>query len=113
LLSAGKKLTPDLYNITVQVVKTISYSDARERLASVIEEVIATREQIVIERRGFQPVALIPADELAGLIETAHLLRSPKNAKRLLESLLRSYRGGGEKVDLDEISRAVGLHTDR
>ena len=94
-------------------MKTLSYSEARENLASLIEEVISTREQIVIERRGYEPVAMIPADELSGLIETAHLLRSPKNAKRLLEALLRSYRGGGEQMDLDEISRAVGLHTDR
>jgi len=105
-------LTEDLYRITVQVMKTLSYSEARGKLASVIEEVVSTREQIVIERRGYEPVAMIPADELSGLIETAHLLRSPKNAKRLLESLLRSYRGGGEEMDLDEISTAVGLHTD-
>lgn len=56
---------------------------------------------------------MIPADELAGLMETAHLLRSPKNAKRLLEALLRSYRGGGEEMDLDEIARAAGLPADR
>ena len=91
----------------------MSYSDAREHLASLIEEVISTREQVVIKRRGFEAVAMIPADELAGLIETAHLLRSPKNAKRLLEALLRSYRGGGEQMDLDEISRAAGLPADR
>jgi antitoxin YefM len=106
-------LTHNLYRITVQVMKTLSYSEARENLASVIEEVLSTREQIVIQRRGYEAVAMIPADELSGLIETAHLLRSPKNAKRLLEALLRSYRGGGEEMHLDEISRAVGLHTDR
>jgi antitoxin YefM len=94
-------------------MKTVSYSDAREHLASLIEEVISTREQVVIQRRGFEAVAMIPADELAGFIETAHLLRSPKNAKRLLEALLRSYRGGGDQMDLDEISRAAGLPADR
>jgi antitoxin YefM len=94
-------------------MKTVSYSDAREHLASLIEEILSTREEVVIQRRGFEPVAMIPADELAGLIETAHLLRSPKNAKRLLEALLRSYRGGGEEMALDEISRAAGLPPDR
>jgi antitoxin YefM len=94
-------------------MKTVSYSDAREHLAGLIEEVISTREEVVIQRRGFEPVAMIPADELAGLMETAHLLRSPKNAKRLLEALLRSYRGGGEEMDLDEISNAAGLPADR
>jgi antitoxin YefM len=76
-------------------MKMVSYSDAREHLASLIEEVISTRKQVVIPRRAFEAVAMIPADELAGLIETVHLLRSPKNAKRLLEALLRSYSGGG------------------
>ena len=103
----------ELYNITVQVMKKLSYSEARESLAMVIEDVISTREEIIIERRGFEPVAVIPADELSSLMETAHLLRSPKNAKRLLEALLRSYRGGGEKMDLDEISKAVGISADR
>ena len=91
----------------------MSYSEARGSLASVIEEVISTREEIVIQRRGFEPVAVIPANELSDLKETAHLLRSPKNARRLLEALLRSYRGEGEEMDLDEISRAAGLSADR
>jgi antitoxin YefM len=103
----------DLYSITVQVMKTLSYSEARESLATVIEDVISTREEIIIERRGFEPVAVIPADELSSLMETAHLLRSPRNAKRLLEALLRSYRGGGKEMDLDEIAKAVGISADR
>jgi hypothetical protein len=65
------------------------------------------------ESKGFEPVAVIPASELSSLMETAHLLRSPRNAKRLLEALLRSYRGGGEEMDLDEISKAVGVSADR
>jgi antitoxin YefM len=50
-------------------------------------------------------VAIIPAEELAGLLETAHLFRSPKNVQRLLEALLRSYQGEGEgrEMSLDEI----------
>jgi antitoxin YefM len=94
-------------------METVSYSEAREHLASMIEQVVSTREGVMIQRRGFEPVAMVPADELSGLLETAHLLRSPKNAKRLLEALLRSYRGGGEEMDIDEISRAVGISTDR
>jgi antitoxin YefM len=93
-------------------MKTMSYSEARENLASVIEEVTSTREEIEIHRRGFEPVVVIPADELSGLRETAHLLRSPANVKRLLEALLRSYRGGGQGMELDEIAREVGLPAD-
>jgi prevent-host-death family protein len=47
-------------------MKMVSYSDAREHLASLIEEVISTRKQVVIPRRAFEAVAMIPADELAG-----------------------------------------------
>jgi antitoxin YefM len=52
---------------------------------------------------------LVPADELAGLMETAHLLRSPKNAQRLAESLLELDRGGGEVMTLEELRHSVGL----
>jgi antitoxin YefM len=94
-------------------MKTVSNSDAREHLASLIEEVISTREQVVIQRRGFEAVAMIPADELAGLIETAHLLRSPKNAKRLLDALLRSYSDGGEQMDLEDSFPAISVPLSR
>ena len=90
-------------------MKTTTYSAARERLASLIEDVISTREVALITRRGYEPVAIIPAEELVGLLETAHLLRSPKNARRLLEALLRFYQGGngGTEMSLDEI-RLIG-----
>ena len=49
-------------------------------------------------------MAIIPAEELVGLLETAHLLRSPKNTRRLLKALLRSYQEGeGKEMTLDEI----------
>jgi hypothetical protein len=43
-------------------VKTLSYSEARESLATLIEEVVSTREEVIIERPSFEPVAVIPAD---------------------------------------------------
>ena len=94
-------------------MKTITYTKARDNLASVLDETASTREAMVIQRRGHEDVAVIPADELSGLLETAHLLRSPANAKRLLESILRSYRGGAEEMSLDELRSAAGLSTDR
>ena len=86
-------------------MKTTTYGAARERLASLIEDVIATRETALITRRGFEPVAIIPAEQLVGLLETAQLLRSPKNARRLLQALLRFYQGGdgSTEMSLDEI----------
>jgi antitoxin YefM len=96
-----------LYRGTVQFMKTRTYSDAREHLAAVIDEVISTREAEFITRRGYETVAIIPAEELAGLLETAHLLRSPKNARRLLSALLESYQGEGKKMTIDEIRLLV------
>ena len=72
-----------------------SYTSLRENLASYVDQVVDDQETVVVRRRGARDVALIPAGELAGLIETAHLLRSPRNARRLLAALRRAE---GEKV---------------
>jgi len=63
----------------------------------------------VVKRRGARDVAIIAADELAGLEETAYLLRSPANARRLLESLRELDRGKGKKMTVQELRRSVGL----
>ncbi len=52
--------------------------------------VIDEQEIVVINRRGREDVALVSASELSSLLETAHLLRSPKNAQRLLKALHRA-----------------------
>jgi antitoxin YefM len=67
-----------------------TYSNARENLASLLEQVVSNREIVIINRRGFEDVALVTASELSSLLETAHLLRSPKNAQRLLKALRRA-----------------------
>src|SRR5260370_25265241 len=90
-------------------MKTRTYSDAREHLATVIEDVISTREAELITRRGYEPVVIIPADELAGLLETAHLLRSPENSQRLLTALFEDLQGGGHEKNLHEIQLLVEL----
>lgn len=82
---------------------TISYSDARERLASVWDETISTREPVIIDRRGHESVVLLPASEWEGLVETAHLLRSPANARRLLTALNRLGLGEGQALSVDEL----------
>jgi antitoxin YefM len=73
-----------------------TYTRLRENLASVLDQVSEDREVVIVRRRGAQDVALIPADELSGLMETAHLLRSPANAKRLLTALQRTERKKGK-----------------
>lgn len=70
-----------------------TYSSLRQNLASVLDQVVDQQEVVIVRRRGARDVALIPASELAGLKETAHLLRSPRNARRLLSALQRSRAG--------------------
>jgi antitoxin YefM len=70
-----------------------TYTSLRANLASVLDQVIDQQETVIVRRRGARDVALIPAAELAGLMETAYLLRSPKNARRLLAAVRRSTAG--------------------
>lgn len=67
------------------------------------------REQVIIRRREGGDVALIAADELRGLIETAHLLRSPENARRLLTALRRAQKGQGRPEPLEKLRADLGL----
>jgi antitoxin YefM len=64
-----------------------TYTRLRQNLASVLDQVVDRQETVIVRRRGSRDVALIPASELAGLLETAYLLRSPNNARRLFAAL--------------------------
>jgi len=86
-----------------------TYTHARARLASLIDEVTKNREVVIIQRRGSEDVAMIAADELAGILETAHLLRSPINAERLLTALDRARKGSGTAQTIDELRSEVGF----
>ena len=70
-----------------------TYTSLRENLATVLDQVIDDQDTVIIRRKGTRDVALIPAAELAGLMETAHLLRSPRNARRLMTALRRAKTG--------------------
>ena len=67
-----------------------TYTNVRTNLAQFLDKVNDDRETVVIQRRGHADVIMISADELNSLLETAHLLRSPKNAARLLTALERA-----------------------
>lgn len=86
-----------------------TYTHARARLASLLDEVTKNREVVIIRRRGSEDVAMITADELAGILETAHLLRSPSNAKRLLTTLDRVRNLSGAPQTIDELRNEVGF----
>jgi len=91
------------------VVET-TYTSLRENLASVMDRVANDREVVIVRRKGDQRVAMISADELSSLLETAHLLRSPKNAQRLLDAIASVKKGKGKKVEsLDKLRQELGL----
>ena len=90
-----------------------TYTSLRERLASVLDQVANDQEVVIVRRRGDKDVALVPAQELAGLLETAHLLRSPRNARRLLAALERATRGKRRPQSLDKLRREFGLGAGR
>jgi antitoxin YefM len=86
-----------------------TYTSAREQLATLLDRVTKDREVIIIQRRGSEDVAMIAADELASLTETAYLLRSPQNAERILSALARALKDEGEAQSLDDLRSKVGL----
>jgi antitoxin YefM len=90
---------------------TVSYSHARDNLADLWDQVEDSREEIVLQRRGHEDLALVPAQELRSLQETAHLLRSPRNAVRLLRALTRSRAGedGNTYESIAALGKELGL----
>ena len=86
-----------------------TYTSARATFAALCDEVASTREPVIIRRRNAEDVALVSADELESLVETAHLLRSPKNAQRLLDALLRAQRQELTPSSVEDLRRDLGL----
>jgi antitoxin YefM len=89
--------------------KETTYTQARANLASLCDDVTTTREAVIIRRRGARDVALVAADELGSLMETAHLLRSPRNAKRLITALQRATGKKLRPQTVDKLRRDFGL----
>ena len=86
-----------------------TYTQLRDKLASVLDRVTAEQEVVIVRRKGSRDVALIPADELSAIMETAHLLRSPKNASRLLRAFRRAGKGFGKPETLDKLRREMKI----
>lgn len=87
----------------------MTYTQARANFAALWDRATHDREVIIIERRGAESVALISADELEGLLETAHLLRSPENAARLLRALARARERGGTPQTVADLKSELGF----
>lgn len=86
-----------------------TYAEARQNFARLLDRVTENREVIYIRRRGRERVALVAADELSGLLEAAHLLRSPRNAARLLSALHRAMKHEGQPNSVAGLRRRLRL----
>ena len=86
-----------------------TYTKARNNLAKLFDEVTLNQEVVIINRRGKGDVALISASELNSIVETAHLLRSPKNAMRLTSALHKAGDCKGTPQSIDDLRTEVGL----
>lgn len=83
-------------------MKTMSYTESRARYADVLNSVINDREEVVITRAGHDPVVIVSLADYESLRETAYLMRSPANARRLLDAMERLEAGHGHPHDLIE-----------
>lgn len=83
-------------------MRIMTYSESRARYAETLDSVVNDREEVVITRAGHEPVVMVSLDDYESLKETAYLLRSPANARRLLSAIERMEAGGGEQHDLVE-----------
>lgn len=86
-----------------------TYSKARANLAALLDQVTADRGIVIISRRGAEDVALVAAAELSSLLETAHLLRSPRNAERLLTALNRAKSRKLKSQSVGKLRQEMGL----
>jgi antitoxin YefM len=83
-------------------MRTMTYSESRANYAETLNRVVDDREEVVITRAGHDPVVIVALDDYESLKETAYLLKSPENARRLLASISRLERGEGIARDLVE-----------
>jgi antitoxin YefM len=83
-------------------MNAVTYSQARSNLANTMDKVCDDHSPIIITRKSQRSVVMISLEDYQALEETAYLLRSPKNARRLLESIVQLESGGGTERELME-----------
>ncbi len=81
---------------------SISYTKARAQLAKTMDDVCENHEPVIITRSGEESVVMLSLEDYKALEETAYLLRSPRNAQRLIEAITELERGGGTERELAE-----------
>jgi antitoxin YefM len=83
-------------------MRTMSYSESRAKYAETLNSVVDDREEVVITRAGHEPVVMVALEDYESLKESAYLLRTPANARRLLASIERLESGRGAEHELAE-----------
>ncbi len=100
-----------MYNETVQLRKKpmaihTTYSKARQNLSKLLDEVTKNKETVVIKRRQGESVVMMSEADAVSMLETAYLLRSPRNAMRLLGALGRALKGdAGVRMTVEDIEK--------
>lgn len=84
-------------------MRTTPYTKARQNLAETISRVCDDHDPVTITKRPDQAVVMMSLEDYEALQETAYLLRSPKNARRLLESIHELEHGGGQRLRLGSL----------
>jgi antitoxin YefM len=94
------------YNVHVhiggEIMDTITYTSARGNLAKTMKKVCDDHSPVIITRKTENPVVMMSLEDYQALEETAYLLRSPKNAQRLLESIAQLEMGEGFEKELTD-----------
>jgi antitoxin YefM len=91
---------------------SVAYTTARNQLASLLDRVAKNKEIVIISRRNKPDVALIAKEELASLLETLYLLRSPANARELFKALEESQQMDKETIKpqaIKELCEELGI----
>ena len=83
-------------------MKALSYTAARKNLAKTMEQVCQDHSPVIITRKTNDSVVLMSLDDYTALQETAYLLRSPENTRRLIESITQLKNGKGHERELVE-----------
>ena len=86
-------------------MKAITYTAARESLASTMDRVCMDHDPVIITRNRDQAVVMISLEDYESLEETAYLLRSPANARRLLDSISDLKESGGITKSIDKLMK--------
>jgi antitoxin YefM len=83
-------------------MRAITYTTARQNLATTIREVCEDHSPVIVTRKNRDSVVIMSLEDYEALEETAYLLRSPRNAGRLIESITRLEEGKGVERELLE-----------